>query len=94
VPCRRACPKAACGGGGSEQSQVSVANGNHTLPARSYRIGAPMMKPKTLPGSESHTGKTPRSLCHQSQAESRHTPPRLMIARPRFLGDGVLAQRE
>ena len=27
------------GGGGSEQSQISVANGNHTLPARSYRIG-------------------------------------------------------
>jgi len=56
--------------------------------------GSPMMRPKSLPDSESHTGKTRRSLCHQSPAESRHTPPRLRIARPRFLGDGVLAQRE
>src|SRR5262249_58284354 len=31
---------------------------------------------------------------HRRQAESRHTPPGLRIARPRFLSDGVLAQRE
>ena len=48
-----------------------------------------MMRPKTLPDSESHTGKTRKSLCHQSQTESRHTPPPPRIPRRRFLGDGV-----
>ena len=31
--------KAVCGGGGSDQSQVSVANGNHAIPARGCRVG-------------------------------------------------------
>ena len=56
--------------------------------------GSPVMGPKTLPDSESDTGKTPGSLTTIRQPESRHTPPRLKIARPRFLRDGVLAQRE
>ena len=56
--------------------------------------GSPVMRPKTLPDSESHTGKTSRSLSHQRSAESRHTPPALRITRPRFLGDGVLEERE
>jgi hypothetical protein len=30
--------------------------------------GSPVMRPKTLPDSESHTGKTPRSLSHHSSA--------------------------
>src|SRR5262249_24092954 len=55
---------------------------------------SPMMRPKTLPDSQAHTGKTRRSLSHHWSAESRHTPPKLRIARPRFLCDGVLAQRE
>ena len=28
-----------CGGGGSDESQITVANGNHTIPGRSHRIG-------------------------------------------------------
>jgi hypothetical protein len=36
---RRACPEAACEGGGSDNSQITVANGNHTIPGRSHRIG-------------------------------------------------------
>src|SRR6516225_3943127 len=43
---------------------------------------SPMMRPKTLPDSQSHTGKTRRSLNHHWRAESRHTPPKLRIARP------------
>jgi hypothetical protein len=31
--------KAVCGGGGSDYSQVSVANGNHAIPGRSLRVG-------------------------------------------------------
>jgi hypothetical protein len=36
---RRACPEAVCGGGGSDKSQITVANGNHTIPGRDPRIG-------------------------------------------------------
>ena len=85
---------AVCGGGGSDDSPITVANGNHAIPEGVSGSGSPMMRPKTLPGSESHAGKTPKSLCHQSQTESRHTPPRPKIARPRFLGDGIVAPRE
>src|SRR6516165_8106908 len=35
---RRACPRAVCGGGGSDQSHITVANGNHTMPGRSHGI--------------------------------------------------------
>src|SRR5262249_24697419 len=52
------------------------------------------MRPKTLPDSESHAGKTRWSLTTIRQPESRHTPPRVKIARARFLRDGVLAQRD
>src|SRR5438309_7559231 len=31
--------KAVCGGGGSDQSQVNVASGNHAIPASSHRVG-------------------------------------------------------
>ena len=92
TPCRRACPKAVCGGVGRAKSVLQT--GTTRTREGISGSGSPMMGPKTLPGSESHTGKTPTSLSHQSQTESRHTLPRLMIARPRFLGDGVLAQRE
>src|SRR5262245_20074180 len=56
--------------------------------------GSPLMRPKTLPNSECDSGKAPRGLNHQRSAESRHAPPALRVARPRFLGDGVLADRE
>jgi hypothetical protein len=56
--------------------------------------GSPLMGPKTLPGSESPTGKTQWSLSHHGSTESRHTPSRLKMTQPRFLGDGVLAERE
>ena len=32
-------PKAVCGGGGSDKSQITVANGNHAMPGRSDRVG-------------------------------------------------------
>src|SRR5215469_18928430 len=35
----RPCPEAVCGGGGSDQSPITVANGNHTIAGRSPRIG-------------------------------------------------------
>src|SRR5262245_10685821 len=56
--------------------------------------GSPVLGPKPLPGSGSDTGKTRRSLSHHGSAEPRRTPPALRVARPRFLGDGVLAERE
>src|SRR5262249_59651865 len=59
-----------------------------------HRSGSPVMRPITLPSSECDSGKAPKSLIHQWSAESKHTPPVLRVARPRFLGDGVLAQRE
>jgi hypothetical protein len=31
--------KAVCGGGGSDQSRITVANGNHAIPGRSHRVG-------------------------------------------------------
>ena len=41
------------------------------------------MRPKTLPGSESSTGKARRSLRHQSKRRAEtHTPPGLRIASP------------
>ena len=36
---RRAWPEAVCGGGGSDKSPITVANGNHTIPGRSHRVG-------------------------------------------------------
>ena len=56
--------------------------------------GSPVMGPRTLPGSESSTGTARKSLSHQSKPEPGHTQPALRIAQPRFLSDGVLAQRE
>src|SRR5947209_4552427 len=44
--------------------KVTVANGNHATREGVSGSGSPVMRPKTLPGSESHTGKTPRSLGH------------------------------
>src|SRR5437879_8620378 len=35
----RGMPEAVCGGGGSDKSQITVANGNHAIPGRSHRIG-------------------------------------------------------
>ena len=47
------------------------------------RSGSPRMRPKTLPGSESSTGKARRSLRHQSKRRAEtHTPPGLRIASP------------
>jgi len=43
--------------------------------------GSPVMRPKTLPDSQSHTGKTRKSLSHHWSAEPRDTPPKLRIAR-------------
>jgi len=59
--------KAVCGGGGRDESQVSVANGNHTSPGRSHRIGvtsdeaenAPRLK--VLYGEDSKESKPPIS---------------------------------
>jgi NAD(P)-dependent dehydrogenase (short-subunit alcohol dehydrogenase family) len=45
---------------------TDVANGNHAMPERSHPgSGSAVMRPKTLLGSESHTGKIGRSLSHQ-----------------------------
>jgi hypothetical protein len=49
-------PEAVCGGVGREK--ITVANGNHALRDGVTGTGSPVMGPKTLPGSESHTGKT------------------------------------
>ena len=62
-------------------------------------VTASMVTEPSVPRSElcplrSFTGKTRRSLSHYWSAESRHTLPKLSIARPRFLSDGVFAQRE
>lgn len=64
------------------------------MPGESHRIGVTNDEADKLPDSQSHTGKTRRSLSHHWSAELRRTPPKLNIARPRFLCDGVLAQRE
>src|SRR5437763_1064884 len=55
-------PWAEGGGGGGGRDKVTVANGNHAPRDRGAGTGSPVMRPKTLPGSKSHTGKTPRSL--------------------------------
>jgi len=66
TPCRRACPKAVCGGVGRAKSVLQT--GTTRTREGISGSGSPMMRPKTLPGSESHTGKTPRSLSHHSPA--------------------------
>src|SRR5262249_55626434 len=60
----------------------------------SARIGVTSDEAENAPRLKVTYGKDSKESNHQSQTESRHTPPRLKIARSRFLGDGVLAQRE
>src|SRR5262245_57663221 len=63
--------------GGKEKRQcageVAVTNHKSLLQTGTTRSregvpgsGSPVMRPKTLPDSESHTGKTPGSLSHHS----------------------------
>ena len=48
-----------------------------------------------MSGSESHTGEdSTESEATSYLPESRHTPPALRIAQPRFLSVGVLEKRE
>ena len=57
-------------------------------------IGVTSDEAENAPRLKVTYGEDSKESNHQSQTESRHTPPRLKIARSRFLGDGVLAQRE
>ena len=59
-PCQRACPRPCAGeSAGTSQCYKREPRDRAKLPRRS---GSPVMRPKTLPDSESHTGKTRRSL--------------------------------
>ena len=60
------CPEAVCGGVGRDKSglQTGTTRARDGVPGS----GSPMMRPKTLPDSKSSTGKTPKSLSHQSAA--------------------------
>ena len=59
-PCQRACPRQCAGeSAGTSQCYKREPRDRAKLPRRS---GSPVMRPKTLPNSKSHTGKTRRSL--------------------------------
>src|SRR6516225_8138225 len=83
MPCQRVCRKAVCRGGGSEQSQVSVASGNHTLLARSYRIGVTSDEAENTPrlrvtfgedSKESVPPLTRRVNTHTATTQDSSTP--------------------
>src|SRR5215470_19691838 len=78
----RACPEAVCGGGGSDKSPITVANGNHTIPGRSPRAGVTSDEAENAPRLRVLYGEDGRSLNHHWGHESRHTPPALRIANP------------
>jgi hypothetical protein len=63
---RRACPEAVCGGVGRDESVLQT--GTTRSRGVSARIGVTSDEAENLPGSESHAGKTPRSLRHHSSA--------------------------
>ena len=57
------CPEAVCGGVGGEK--ITVANGNHTMPGRSYRVGVTSDEAENAPrlrvlyGEDSKKSKPP-----------------------------------
>jgi hypothetical protein len=63
---RRACPEGVCGGSGSDRSPITVANGNHTIPGASHRIGVTSDEAENAPrlkvtyGEDSKESKPPR----------------------------------
>ena len=88
----RSCPEAVCGGVGREK--ITATNGNHTIPGRGHRVGvtsdgaenAPRLK--VFYGEDSMESEPPlkrRAETHTASAQD---------SSPRFLGDGVLAERE
>jgi hypothetical protein len=80
---RQAHHEAECGGGGSDKSQLTVANGNHAIPGKVTGPGSPVMRPKTLPSSQCDSGKAPREpepplkrrvKTHTANAQGSSTP--------------------
>src|SRR5262249_28091662 len=63
---RRAFPEALCSRSGSDQSQISVANGNQTIPGRSHRIGV----------TNDETENAPRPIVPCAEDSKKSKPPR------------------
>jgi len=81
-----------CGGVG--RGKVTVANGNHTIPGTSHRVAVTSDGAENAPRLKVLDGEDSQESSHHWSTEPTHTPPALTIAQPRFLGDGVLAERE
>src|SRR5262249_48952970 len=78
-----ACREAVCGGGGSDESQITVANGNHTMPGRSHRIAVTNDEAENAPrltvpyGEDLNESKPPlerRVETHTAKAQNSSTP--------------------
>ena len=71
-------PEAGCGGGGSDKSPSTVANGNHAMPGRSQRIGVSSAEAENAPrlrvtnGEDSKESQPPvkrRAETHTARAQ-------------------------
>src|ERR1700730_6291594 len=76
-------PEAVCGGGGSDQSPITVANGNHAIPGRSLRVGVTSDEAENAPrlrvtyGEDSKESEPPlkrRVKTHTASAQDSSTP--------------------
>src|SRR5262249_34576261 len=79
----RGMPEAVCGGGGGDQSPITVANGNHAIPGRSPRIGVTSEEAENAPrlrvpyGEDAKESAPPgkrRVETHTPRAQDSSTP--------------------